>query len=519
MINRVRLLRNIGHFESVDAEQNIALSRLVLIYAENGRGKTTLSAVLRSLATGDPVPINERRRLGAEHAPQVIVDCTGGPPAMFQNGAWNRTIANMMVFDDVFVDENVCSGLDVDPAHRQRLHEVILGARGVALARRLQALAERVVEHNRDLRARAEAVPVNVRGALNVDQFCDLQPQADLDAAILAAEQRLAAITQQATLQNTAEFQTIRLPAIDVRALEQVLGRSLEELDARAAEAVQAHFAALGDEAEHWVAEGMRLGEIQVANHLAAHACPFCAQMLGGAALVEHYRAYFGEEYAELKRSIENALASLENDHGDAVTVQFERAFRSQRDRHAFWARFCEVPALGVQAEELSRAREAAAVAVRAVLRAKRAAPLDRQSLSDADREAIDRYQAVRLDVLAEADRHLQCNEAVRAVKQRAAAGDAEVERNELARLRLIRARYIPDVAAACQAYLDEKVRGLRRNASRLKRVVNSTTTAPRHSRGSRTPSISTCIVSTRDFEWIGLLQQTRKVSPAARIS
>jgi hypothetical protein len=90
MINKLLLLRNIGQFDSVCGAANILLARLTLIYAENGRGKTTLSAILRSLATGDPIPIAERRRLTAHHPPHVVVDCDGGPPAaMFQNNGWN----------------------------------------------------------------------------------------------------------------------------------------------------------------------------------------------------------------------------------------------------------------------------------------------------------------------------------------------------------------------------------------------------------------------------------------------
>jgi wobble nucleotide-excising tRNase len=112
MINRIQLLRNVGKFDSVNAAANIPLARLTLIYAENGRGKTTLSAILRSLATGDPVPIVERRRLTAQHTPHVVFECDGGPPAaMFQNNAWNRTLPNMAVFDDGFINENVYSGL------------------------------------------------------------------------------------------------------------------------------------------------------------------------------------------------------------------------------------------------------------------------------------------------------------------------------------------------------------------------------------------------------------------------
>src|SRR5436190_23223221 len=105
MINRLQLFRNVGLFDSVDAGANLPLARLTLIYAENGRGKTTLAAVLRSLATGDPIPIVERRRLAAQHPPHIVLDCTGGPPAsIFQNGAWTRTLPNVAAFDDAFID-------------------------------------------------------------------------------------------------------------------------------------------------------------------------------------------------------------------------------------------------------------------------------------------------------------------------------------------------------------------------------------------------------------------------------
>jgi len=119
MINRLQLLRNVGQFDSVSSAANIPLTRLTLIYSENGRGKTTLAAVLRSLATGDALPITERRRLAAQHPPHVILDCCGGPPpAIFDNNAWNRTLADLVVFDDVFIDQNVCSGLTVQAHHR-----------------------------------------------------------------------------------------------------------------------------------------------------------------------------------------------------------------------------------------------------------------------------------------------------------------------------------------------------------------------------------------------------------------
>jgi wobble nucleotide-excising tRNase len=180
MLTRIQLLRNIGQFNSVDAGATIPLDRYVLVYAENGRGKTTLTAVLRSLATGDPIPISERRRLAAANPPHVVLQCSGGPPpAVFENGAWSRTFPNIKIFDDRFVNENVYSGLTVEAGHRQNLHELVLGARGVTLSRQLQGLVARIEQHNADLRVMADAIPPSIRGTLSVDDFCMLLPVPD----------------------------------------------------------------------------------------------------------------------------------------------------------------------------------------------------------------------------------------------------------------------------------------------------------------------------------------------------
>ena len=108
MITRLQLLRNVGQSDNVSTTASLALKCLTLIYAENGRGKTTLAAILRSLASGEALPITERRRLGAAHPPEVIIACANATQvARFQNGVWSDTCPDVLVFDDVFVDRNV----------------------------------------------------------------------------------------------------------------------------------------------------------------------------------------------------------------------------------------------------------------------------------------------------------------------------------------------------------------------------------------------------------------------------
>ena len=77
-----QLLRNIGNFDSVDAGKEIALGKLNLCYADNGRGKTTLASVLRSLAEEDPVPIVERKRLISQHGTHVVIELAGGSSSL-----------------------------------------------------------------------------------------------------------------------------------------------------------------------------------------------------------------------------------------------------------------------------------------------------------------------------------------------------------------------------------------------------------------------------------------------------
>ena len=136
MIKAFRLIRNIGCFDSFQGTPDTELAPLTLIYAENGRGKTTLSAILRSLATRDATLIKGRRRIGSEHEPHIVLEVDGKQQAVvFQNDQWSESHDPILIFDDQFVDDNVYSGLSVEAGHRQNLHEVILGSHGVGLAR------------------------------------------------------------------------------------------------------------------------------------------------------------------------------------------------------------------------------------------------------------------------------------------------------------------------------------------------------------------------------------------------
>ena len=205
-LDRIQLLRNLGQFDSVNEGAQLPLTRLTLIYAENGRGKTTLASILRSVGTGDAQLVNERHRLGSPHPPHLILAPRVGPLLVFQNGAWSTALPGIAVFDDHFVVQNVCAGVEIGPSHRQNLHELILGAPGIALNATLQTHVNRIEELNRSLRVLSDAIPTAARGAMAVDAFCDLPARPDINDALQESERSLAAAQSANAVQQAAMF-------------------------------------------------------------------------------------------------------------------------------------------------------------------------------------------------------------------------------------------------------------------------------------------------------------------------
>ena len=455
LVRTISLVQNVGKFDNVNAGAGLPFARLTVIYAENARGKSTLSAVMRSLASGSPDLITERRRIGSQHPPRVVIDLDGGPPAIFQNAQWSRTQDDIAVFDDVFVAENVCSGIEVESRHRQKLHELVLGAAGVALNRTLKAHVDQIEVHNRQLRELADAIPARIRNGLEVDEFCALAPVPELARELEAADRRVTAAKSAARIADAPTFAAIDIPPIDLAPIQHALRSGLPGVEADALARVQAHLERLGRGGEAWVSEGM-----QFVDHLqnAGQAdCPFCAQDLAGSPVLDHYRHYFSEAYADLKRTIAEADRAFATAHGGDVQAAFERSVRFAAEGHAFWSQVAELPALDVDSAQMARVWKAAREAVQAALKAKAGAPLESTELSAEAIAAVDAHNAqcagtqLMNDALAEANPRLEV------VKEQARDANLAALVADQNRLRAAEVRYQPKTQELCNAYLAEK--------------------------------------------------------------
>ncbi len=456
MIERIQLLRNVGVFDNHSPPQQAAFTPLTLIYGENARGKTTLAAILRSLATNNPDLVVERHRLGAQHPPHIVFNHPGGQ-AVFKNGAWSQSLPDIAIFDDAFVSANVCSGIELQTTHRRHLHGLILGAQGVALNEALQGHVTRIEKHNTALRELAEAIPAQALGPYKVDAFCNLDEDPNIAQKIQDAERRLAAAKSADAIRQRPGFEAIGLPDFDTDGLNDVLGRTLADLEAAAVEQVRAHIVKLNDGGEAWVSDGMtRIATASEGQE--DDVCPFCAQDLAGSDLIEHYRAYFSRAYEDLRATIRQTGIVVRNSHSGDIPAAFERDVRTAAQAHEFWKDFAELPEIDIDTAAVARDWNAARDSALEQLRAKAAAPLEPMVLTQTAIEAIHNYRTHIAEVAALSDRLVAANERLDIVKEHAAADDLPALSTDLAKLQAQKARYDPEVVPRCDAYMAEKV-------------------------------------------------------------
>jgi wobble nucleotide-excising tRNase len=449
LIRRLRLIRNVGQFDNVSGDATTDFRKVTIIYGENGRGKTTLSAIFRSLANGGPLPIGERHRFGAAYPPQVVISKDGGPDqAIFQNNVWATTMPEIVIFDDRFVDENVFSGLAVEPEHRQHLHDLILGREGVVLNQELQRHVAQIEEHNRQLRQRAD--PLNaLRGTLTVEQYCDLQQRPNIDQEILDAERVLASLSDAAAVREMPPLSAISFSALETAALSELLASGIEGLNENALKNIRTHFHEIGDGAEEWSAVGMqrlaRRGDTR---------CPFCDRDTNGAGLVADFHAYFSDEYSKLTARVTAMIRSISSALGDLALQSVLRTLQQNSERALFWSRLTELqeiawPSYAETERQWLRAFHAAS----SVLSTKLENPLDRVSLSVEAREAFEGFDQLRASLVGLAASVSLANEQIAIVKERAEGGNVDAVRSDITRLRVIRSRFREPAVELCLAY------------------------------------------------------------------
>ena len=300
MLERIADIQGVGLLHQANGKP-YTCQKATLIYADNGRGKSTLATIFRSASTGNESLISAFKTIDGTLLPKVVLKFGSGHKVTFENGAWSERRPELLVFDADFIGRNVHSGGAVNTDHRKNLLEFALGEAAVVA----RAEVDKTTTESKVMAEQVQSIVGQLSGhhqGLSLAHFEQLPPVSDIDTKVAELHRRFTAAGNVAAIQAKPVPKAVPEPSFDINGLFDGLALSLKDVHAGAEKVVKQHVAKLGGKgAESWLSQGRQFGD--------GSACPFCDQDISNNDLVRSYQTHFNAAYADLK----NKVAALQN--------------------------------------------------------------------------------------------------------------------------------------------------------------------------------------------------------------
>jgi wobble nucleotide-excising tRNase len=475
MLTRILNVNGVGLLHQASGSRQ-KLEQVAFIYAGNGRGKSTVSSILRSVALGDARQLISRRTIDGTNEQLIKLQFEHGQQALFQDRSWDCHRSEIIVFDSHFIEANVYSGAAVTSEHRRNLLDFAIGDRAVT-ARFAEEVA---VESHRTASAeiaRLEGLVQILAGETTIAAFESLEPETDLvrKRKELIQQQtdatRVDAINRQALPSRISHFE------FDLEHLFEVLSTELSDLEVGAESVVRAHLENVrGEEKEEWVSQGLA--------HQDGDECPYCSQSTTGIELIRMYRTYFNRDFLALKERIRECIAKVDEATSPDLITRVARERELISEQINSWVTYVPLEQLTADGDQLIiDSLEELRSKLSELLVIKSEHPGDRvgDETSKADAQAILEQS---MSTIRDQNDLLDAHELkITEFKTALSDVDAEAIAKEIARLSLIEARHRADTIEllreldAAKTALGEAERSKRQARDALTAVMSTTLT------------------------------------------
>ena len=392
MLQKIVCIKNVGRFRNCAAAGDVSFRRVTMIFAENGRGKTTLCAILRSLCANTPALVVGRATLGSGAPPEVNLLLSSGN-AVFRDGVWSASFQEISVFDGAYISDNVYAGEIVDTEQRRNLYRVIIGAEGVTLAARLNELDAEIRTRANQIRVVRDYLRQQAAPVMGIEAFISLPEDQEIEAKITAKTQELDAVRRAAELSRRAGLESVDLPSVPASLME-VLGKTIEHIAVDAERRVTDHIERhhMGTAGQRWLSDGL--------GFVAEESCPFCGQTVAGIELIQAYRGFFSNEYDSLRKEVSRTREQMSVALGERVAAGIEQVILKNDTGVEFWRKYCTLaPPVLPEAGRVARILAALREAARYLLHLKESRPLERVSPEVDFTEALAGFEELRVSL------------------------------------------------------------------------------------------------------------------------
>ena len=199
MLERIAEIQGIGLFHQANGKP-YTCQKATLIYADNGRGKSTMATIFRSAATGDAALIAACKTVDGTLPPKAVLQFGSGHKVTFENGTWSAKRPELLVFDADFIGRNVDSGGAVSTDHRKNLLEFALGEAAVAA----RETVDKATAESKAATDNVQRLMGQLSGhhqGLSIAQFEKLPQVSDIDTKVAELQKRLTAASNVAAIQ------------------------------------------------------------------------------------------------------------------------------------------------------------------------------------------------------------------------------------------------------------------------------------------------------------------------------
>jgi len=339
MLEKIIKIKNIGRFYDYNAKGDVSLRKITLVFADNGRGKTTFCGILRSLQSGKSEYILERKTLGSrdEAIVQLRID---GSTTSFNNTSWSSTFPEIDIFDTEFIHNNVYYGDIVEHEQKKNLYRLIIGAEGKQLADVINDLDIKIRDANNVISDKRDAVSRTLPREVSIEEYVSWQPEEDIDSKINEKKNEITklqhALDKEIEIKTKKRLCSVILPTIPSN-FEEALRKQLTDISSEAESLVRSQVLEhnMGSQGETWLSQGL-----DFVNNVK---CPFCGQVISGNNLLASYRSYFDASYKQMKSEIASLPQTITDAIGETSLNTALQEIQNNLALLEFWKQFIDI--------------------------------------------------------------------------------------------------------------------------------------------------------------------------------
>lgn len=437
MLERISEVQGVGLLNQANGKP-FTCQKATFIYADNGRGKSTLASVLRSVSIGDVSIISNRKTIDGKLPSKVSLQFSNGQKTEYENGAWTSLHPEVLVFDAEFIERNVHSGGTVSTGHRKNLLEFALGEAAVtarAGVEKATADAKSATEKEQGLVAQLSGHHSGMALAL----FENLPAVADADTKIQNYQERIVAAGNVATILKKPTPAAAAIPSINIDYFFSVFAISLKDIHADAEKLVKGHIATLGNKsAEGWLSQGRQFDNGQY--------CPYCAQSTTENSLIQAYQTHFNAAYSDLKAKITGLANAVSMGTAASVVDTFSQSVTTASAQAVAWAEHLQATPIEFNSVACSSALNDLRDLLSELTKMKQASPTDSIGTDKDKQNAIALWERVVAPMQAANATINGVVTTINAYKGRLASENATQLQQEIAHLQASKRRHDPNV-------------------------------------------------------------------------